>query len=218
MEFFRNLFQKSAVLEPLQVGEADFPSGQIVLADPLAYLGSEYETCLTRKIPAGKYPIEIAFLHSPIAGLRVAAARLAVSPNHAVRYEIAMPEGKGTEDYGKPGIFTFFGVDTGFACITDAKIAEEYDAFFTEWQKENPGLNKYKDYFAALFREYSEANPKAPNGSDNFLLWQLPKTNLNLVMFSSGMGDGIYSGYWGLDERDEITELVIPFMNPAFFT
>ncbi len=213
VEFFRGLFQKSTVLEPFRVGEADFPSGQIVLADPLAYLGSEYETCLARKIPAGKYPVEIAFLHSPIAGRRVAAARLVISANHAVRYEIAMPEGKGTEDYGKPGVLTFFGVDTGLACITDRKIAEEYDTFFTTWQTEHPRQNKYDDYFAALFRE----NSNGQNTPGSFLLWQLPKTNYNLVMFSSGMGDGIYSGYWGLDERDEAVELIIPFMNPSLF-
>lgn len=216
-EFFESLFQKTPVLEPFQIGEADFPSGRIVLADPLAYLGSEYETCLARRIPAGKYPIEISFLHSPIAGRRIAAARLVANPNPVVRYEVAMPEGKTWEDYGKPGVFTFFGVDTGLACITDLTTAGEYNAFFTKWQQEHPRQNKYDDYFADLFREYSKANPKGPNDPGDFLLCQLPGTNHSLILFSSGMGDGIYSGYWGLDENGEVAELVIPFLNPAYF-
>ena len=33
----------------------------------------------------------------------------------------------------------------------------------------------------------------------------------------SGMGDGIYSAYWGLDSDGEVTELIMPFMNPEFF-
>lgn len=216
-EFFRSLFQTSTASEPFKIGDADFPSGRIVLADPLAYLGSEYETCLARKIPAGKYPIEISFLHSPIAGRRVAAARLIVNHNPVIRYEVAMPEGKTSDDYGKPGVFTFFGVDTGLACITDIQTSREYSAFFTKWQKAHPGQNKYDDYFADLFREYSKINPKAPNDPGDFLLWQLPETKNNLILFSSGMGDGIYSGYWGLDENGEAAELVIPFMNPAYF-
>ncbi len=36
-------------------------------------------------------------------------------------------------------------------------------------------------------------------------------------MFESGLGDGIYRWYWGLDSDGEITQLVIPFMNPAYF-
>ena len=36
-------------------------------------------------------------------------------------------------------------------------------------------------------------------------------------MFTSGLGDGIYSGYWGLDVDGNAAELVIPFMNPEFF-
>ena len=38
-EFFRGLFEKDDLLEPFVIGEADFPSGEIVLADPLVYLG-----------------------------------------------------------------------------------------------------------------------------------------------------------------------------------
>lgn len=38
-----------------------------------------------------------------------------------------------------------------------------------------------------------------------------------MVMFASGMGDGIYSGYWGLDEKGEPVCLVALFMNPEYF-
>ena len=216
-EMFRNLFTESPKIRIVRAGEADFPTGEVVLADPLAYLGSQYETVLDRKIPAGSYPVELSVCLSRIAGLRIAAARLPISRKEAVQYEIAMPKGKKPEDLGKPGVFTFFGVDTGLACIADGKVSEENRLFFDKWMKENPGKNKYTDYFAALFQESFEANPEFQNEGGSFLEWSLPGSGLRTVLFSSGMGDGIYSGYWGLDAEGEIACLVALFMNPEYF-
>ena len=216
-EFFQGLFQTGGQLETFIPGNADFPTGEVVLADPLAYLGGEYATYLDRKVPAGSYPLELAVLHSELAGLRIAAARLIVSDSPAVRYEIAMPKDKKPEELGQPGVWTLFGVDTGLACCTDVKIGEEYRDFFAQWHKENPGKNRYDDYFAALFEESRRKFPHVQNQGGSFLSWQLPRTGHHVIMFASGMGDGIYSAYWGLDSDGEVTELIMPFMNPEFF-
>ena len=217
LEFFQSLFTKSDKMDVFTAGMTDFPTGEVVLADPLAYLGSRYETVLDRKIPAGSYPVELSICRSKIAGLRIAAARLVISDKPAVRYETAMPKGKGIEDFGKPGVFTFFGVDTGLACFADAKTSEEYRMFFENWLRENPGKNKYTDYFGALFQESFKAHPEVQNPGGSFLEWKMPETGQRIVMFASGMGDGIYSGYWGLDADGEAACLVTPFMNPEYF-
>lgn len=216
-DFFRMLFTESSKLKIIRAGEADFPTGEVVLADPLAYLGSKYETALERGIPAGSYSVELSVCLSRIAGLRFAAARLLISSKQPARYEIAMPRGKNIEDLGKPGVFTFFGVDTGLACFADGKISEENRQFFEKWEKENPGKNKYTDYFAALFQKSYETDPKFQNQGGSFLEWKLPNTGHRTVLFSSGMGDGVYSGYWGLDEEGETACLVTLFMNPEYF-
>lgn len=217
LSFFQELFQKNALTEPFVLGQADFPTGEIVLADPLAYLGGKYETCLDRRIPAGRYPVTLSILRSPLVGLRVAAAKVTVGEGPAVRYEIAMPKGYRIEDLGKPRVWTFFGVDTGLACITDQALSEAYASFMGKWQAEHPGQNKFTDYFAPLFENsYQEApQVQAPGGS--FLLWTLPDPAYQMPLFSSGMGDGIFSAYWGLDESGAPVELVVPFMNPSFF-
>ena len=54
------------------------------------------------------------------AGLRIAAARLRFSEKPAVSYELAMPKGKKPEELEKPGVWTFFGVDTGLGCFANA--------------------------------------------------------------------------------------------------
>lgn len=217
LAFFRQLFTESDKIRVLRAGEADFPTGEVVLADPLAYLGSQYETVLEKKIPAGSYPVELSVCLSEIAGPRVAAARLSLGGKQAVRYEIAMPEGHKPEDLGKPGVFSFFGVDTGLACFADKMLSEENRTFFEKWEKENPGKNKYTDYFAFLFQKSREACPELQNLCCSFLEWSLPESGQRAALFSSGMGDGVYSGYWGLDEKGEAVCLTVVFLNPEFF-
>lgn len=215
-EFFRELFTPDHRRENFVVGEADFPTGEIVLADPLVYLGTEYMVTLERRIPAGSYPVELAVCHSEIAGTRIVGARLIISGEEAVRHEIAMPKGSEIGSMGEPGVWAFFGVDGGMACFSDTEAAEKYRSFSKDWQSKNPGKNPYLDYFAPLFQESSEKYPQVQREGGDFLQWQIPGTDCRLVMFTSGMGDGIYSGYWGMDAKGEAAELVIPFINPAY--
>lgn len=217
LEFFQMLFTGSGETEVISAGTTDFPTGEVVLADPMAYLGSKYETVLDRRIPPGSYPVELSVFRSRIAGLRIAAARLMVCDRPPVRYELAMPKGKKIEDLGKPGVWTFFGVDAGLASFADSRTSSDYRNFLENWQKENPGKNKYLDYFAPLFRKSYEANPEVQTPDGNFIEWRLPETGQRIVFFTSGMGDGMYSGYWGLDENGETVCLVAPFMNPELF-
>ena len=118
ISFFQNLFCKTEKMEIITVGEVDFPTGNVILADPMVYLGNEkYQTALEKQIPKGSYDVELAMIRSAMAGVRVAAARLKISNQIALRYEIAMPKGFELADLQKPGVFSFFGVDAGLACL-----------------------------------------------------------------------------------------------------
>lgn len=215
--FFQNLFCETEKLKLVTIGQVDFPTGRVVLADPLAYLGNtKYQTVLEKCIPEGNYDVELSMMHSHLVGIKVAAARLKITSEHSVRYELAMPKGFTRMDFNKPGVFSFFGVDTGLACFADESLAEKYTEFLNLWQKENPNKNIYRDYFSLFFQE-SNRDPNLQTEYGNFLLWNLPTDNKRIAMFSSGMGDGIYSAYWGFDKNNEITELIVPFLNPEYF-
>ena len=86
--------------------------------------------------------------------------------------------------------------------------------FFEKWERKN----KYADYFAALFQESMRKNPEFQSQEGSFLEWKLPESGLRTVLFSSGMGDGVYSGYWGMDEAGEAVCLTVLFMNPGFYS
>ena len=218
IRFFQNLFLETKKLKLVNIGQADFPTGRIVLADTLAYLGnSKYQTVLEKCIPEGSYDVELSIIYSDFVGIKAAASRLKISNEHSVKYELAMPKGYNIEDLNKPGVFSFFGVGTGLTCFADESFAEDYAEFSNVWHKENPNKNIYTDYFSKLFKESNKKCSDIQADYGNLLIWTLPKNNKRIAMFSSGTGDGIYSSYWGFDKNNEIAELIVPFMNLEYF-
>ncbi len=212
--FFEMLFTEAEDIKLINIGKTDFPTGEVVLADPIAYLGTKYQTVLEQKLPIGSYDIELARGNFPMAGLRTIAARIIVNNNKAVRYELALPKGSGEED--KENALSVFGVDTGLASFSDLFTADTYYSFRADWHSNNPDKNIYNDYFGEKFSETQRKYPELGQRGD-FIEWTLPNTSLKMTLFSSGMGDGIYTGYFGYDENNEVCQLVVPFMNPEFF-
>ena len=188
------LFTKSDKITLFTVGDVDFPTGQVIIADPLCYLHSEENRkILDRTIPIGKYEVELAILNSKTISKRVVGAKLKIKNDKIIRYE---------QTQNKSSSFNGFGVDTGLASFCDATVAEEYTKFWYDWIKNNPNKNHYNDYFSKFFQ------------GKQFIHWEIPGTNNKIAMFETGFGDGYYMSLYGFNEKDEICELVIPFINP----
>ena len=182
-EFIENLFTESNRISLHTVGEVDFPTGQVIIADPLCYLHSEENRkILDRTIPIGKYEVELAILNSKTISKRVVGARLKIKNDKIIRYE---------QTQNKSSSFNGFGVDAGLASFCDASVAEEYTKFYSN-----------NDYFIKLLQ------------GKQFIDWEIPGTNHKIAMFETGFGDGYYMSLYGLNEKDEVCELVIPFINP----
>ncbi len=43
--------------------------------------------------------------------------------------------------------------------------------------------------------------------------WAIPETELNIPIFASGWGDGVYPVYFGYDDSDEICGVYILFID-----
>ena len=182
-EFIENLFTESDRISLDTIGEVDFPTGQVIIADPLCYLHSEENRkILDRTIPIGKYEVELAILNSKTISKRVAGARLKIKNDKIIRYE---------QTQNKSSNLNGFGVDAGLASFCDVTVAEEYAKFYSN-----------NDYFIKLLQ------------GKQFIDWEIPGTNHKIAMFETGFGDGYYMSLYGLNEKDEVCELVIPFINP----
>ena len=182
-EFIENLFTESDRISLHTIGEVDFPTGQVIIADPLCYLHSEENRkILDRTIPIGKYEVELAILNSKTISKRVAGARLKIKNDKIICYE---------QTQNKSSKLNGFGVDAGLASFCDVTVAEEYTKFYSN-----------NDYFIKLLQ------------GKQFIHWEIPGTNHKIAMFETGFGDGYYMSLYGLNEKDEVCELVIPFINP----
>lgn len=221
-ELVKYIFEDTEDLRQYTMGKCEFRSGRIITADPLCYLQDPKRVLVKAKsIEPGTYPVQAAVMDSPLAGLRIVGARLKVNDNAAVRYELANCEKENTEikskELNRETTFAGFPVECGMACFCDVLSAQSYWRFLSGWYKEHEDGNIYDDYFAELFAESYRNNPDVQREGGDLLMWSNPLDGSVIPMFASGMGDGYYTDYWGIDASGGICELVIVFMNPEFF-
>ncbi|ERI11754.1 DUF4241 domain-containing protein [Aneurinibacillus aneurinilyticus] len=204
----------SKQLAVMDIGPCSIPTGQILVRDPLYYLGNIEEQPYFQTVPAGIYPTEVCVVKQDEEGdcARYAAVRLRFVDVPAVRFEEALV---GNEDLLEMGDDEFFGfnVDAGLACICDKRVHQAFCDFVGQWHKEHPGDNLYDDYFANLFAESFRQNPEYQRDGGDWLNWQIPDTEYHLPIFQSGFGDGAYPVYWGYDEKGEICQMIIQFID-----
>ncbi|MDE6618947.1 MAG: DUF4241 domain-containing protein [Lachnospiraceae bacterium] len=213
VELVQYVFGDTKDLRQYTMGVCSFPSGRILTADPLCYLQSPKDVLIkAKRIAPGAYPVQLAIMDCDMAGIRIVGARLKISDKEAVSYELANCE---KEDHKTT--FAGFPVECGMACFCDEQAARSYWRFLDGWYREHQGGNIYDDYFAALFAQSYQENPEVQREGGDLLMWSNPLDGSVIPMFASGMGDGYYTDYWGVDAAGALCELVIIFMNPRLF-
>ncbi len=216
VDFVKSIFGTSSNLKQFTMGECEFKTGKVITADPLYYLKNLKEFFIKEKsIAPGKYPVQIAVMDSDMAGLRIVGARLKVKEKEAVQYELAkcLAEKNGQLMTTYAG----FPVECGMGCFCDEQAATSYRNFLSTWYQEHENGNIYTDYFAQLFEESYQKEPTYQRKGGDLLLWNNPLDHSQIAMFASGLGDGYYTDFWGIDETGNICELIVIFLNPELF-
>jgi hypothetical protein len=176
------------------VGEIRLPSGRAVVCDPFRCTDAP---TLARRVPAGLYGVEVRTVSTASWGCRVALARLVIRPRaHAARLQRA--ELDGAED----GTC----VESGVACFL---AAEAREAFGTELRAFY--AREEAKYLDVLGRDFTPERSESCAGDGRWVLHRLRATDLDVAMFSSGLGDGAHETFWAQDERGDIAALVTDF-------
>jgi len=195
---FNDYFDKNSKhgikLRTVSIAELNIKSGHIVACDPF-YAGEEFTLPFDKQVKPGKYKIRLCFGNFKNWGERVAFAQLKFSDFKPVKWELAKTISKNKEPE------TFYGVDAGLGCFADLETANLFNKIMNKFYKEHPKGNYYDDILAHEFKNHEDWINHYPEQNNN----------LNIVMFSSGFGDGIYSSYWGLDAKGKIVCLVTDF-------
>lgn len=201
----------------LPMGEVHFPTGEILVRDPLVYLHKE-EQPYFQKVPTGKFPLETLVIEIEEDHYRYMVSRVKFSENKVVRYENAMKGDENLDDEFVQGESFFgFNVDAGLATIVDVKTRDAYSDFEKSWfqAQENPKeSNIYDDFFAKEFKKSYQENPQFQREGGDWINFAIPNTDLSVPMIQSGWGDGQYPVYFGYDENNAVCEVVIEFIPP----
>ncbi len=193
--------------------EVEFPTGMLAAADPLCYLPDPASiSWFHDTVLPGKYTIVVSVVNTASFGTRVSGMKLQISGRPCVSYVPA--ESYFREENARKDV-RGFPVETGMASFCDRKTVEAYQKWFRQWRAEHPDGNFYNDHLARLFRESYEKYPGLQREGGDFIQYTVPGTALSFVMAASGLGDGWYSVFRGIDADGETAEFVMLFIDPA---
>ena len=179
------------LIERREIGRLRLPSGRVVGADAMV------EPTLPpfdRAVEPGDYPVQLAIAHFRKGGdQRIAAAWLVFSSNAIARW---VPTALDATARRRPraGEPAAYGVDSGTGSFLSPEAAASMTAQLTDRFAEHIAEQMHATYVHT--REWA--------------MVELPG-QLNLALFSSGLGDGAYASYWGLDANDHPVVLLTDF-------
>lgn len=203
----KNKIFDAVEIETLEIGNLNLPSGKIVICDPLVYSDSKP---LLKTVTPGKYPMRIYVAKTKDSGERYALAQLEFSKKKAIKWVLAIKENENIQELEHDDSYFGFPVDAGLASFFDYKTGIEYQKFESDFEKRNPNSNIYDDFFEVEFKKNSK-NKNNPDEIGDWINFTFPNTELNIPMFQSGYGDGLYPAYWGIDDQGNVTSLVVDF-------
>ncbi|MEI0518407.1 DUF4241 domain-containing protein [Brachyspira murdochii] len=205
---FRDKKFKDTKLDILEVGEINITSGKIIACDPLAYLYDDIEPFI-QTVKPDKYKVSLLIIEEEE---RIAIAKISFSNNEPKTYELAVT---GEEDLSDIEEGEFFGypVDAGMGCVCDYETALKYLEYEKELEEKGDFDNRYDDLFSDLLEDNAKKNPKYQSEYGDWLNWNVPESDSNIVLFSSGYGDGYYPSYFAYDENNDICAFYTVFID-----
>ncbi|RYJ40466.1 DUF4241 domain-containing protein [Flavobacterium beibuense] len=216
-EFEYNLDDDMGMQElvEIHVGDLNLPTGKIIASDPFFTYD---QRPFKRSVLPDKYPVYIYMAQIDEEHYRVAYAKIKFRTEEASKWVLAVTDDITKDELNELGEDEFFGfpVDSGLACFLDEETNAQLNAKMDALLEKDPESNYYDEVLSEEFKAYSSKNKFSRSLGD----WNDHRpdkdSDNNVIMFSSGWGDGYYPSYWGLNENGDNVELVIDFLINEF--
>lgn len=172
-------------------GRLRMTSGRIKACDPLVNIG---RPPFAVEVPNGQFPVRLALVEGGIDRGRVAFARVDFSSEPVTRWEMALV---GGQDVATLKADEFFGypVDAGIGSFVDAETATVADRQMSADENLAEGW-------------IDQGDRKTP---PTFYL-DVAIGPGNIIMFTSGWGDGVYASWFGYDAQGRVAALLTDFL------
>ncbi|MFG3642562.1 DUF4241 domain-containing protein [Micromonospora sp. NPDC047762] len=183
------------VIKAHPAGTVTLPSGQVVGCDPL--IAPDTAAPFTVTVTPGRYRLAawVATIHQSGSGSqdRTAALQLVVRDRPTVRWELALTDGQEPVDLGADGFFGY-PVDAGVGTLAEVVAVRA----LARWE-----VDPVDEVFIPA------QVPPAPAAVDAIVD---EATGANVIIVSSGWGDGIYPTFIGFGADGEVTSYVTDFL------
>lgn len=190
-----------------QIGELVLTSGRIIACDPLIVPDTRY--FLKKTLKPGRYPIIVSVADfQPVDNARFACARLRISDETTVRWEVALINDPAADATAE---LTAYGVDAGTGCFMDCDAAEVIEGLVS-LEVKYPEKDEFEMFCERVIEEMERNSFGAHSLTAGWANMRVSKdTEANIIAFSSGWGDGGYASFWGYDASGDLTSLVTDF-------
>lgn len=169
---------ENATIDTLEIGKVNFPTGKILVCDPLIELEDALPYIQT--VPEGKYPVTISVMVSEEFGNRYACTKVKINEIKPAYYDLAVVGNEDLDEELDEGEYFGFIVDAGMGCIFDLKTQEAFRAYWNKRCEEEDDIDPYNDLFCDLLDENYKKYPKYQRDCGDWLNWTIPETNLNI--------------------------------------
>jgi hypothetical protein len=173
---------KELLFKRKKIAELIVSSSQICACDPLV---CPETASFTQKAPTGTFPVYLSIAHIG-TDQRVGFAALIFSQSPVVCWEMAVLPKQDASKL-KPGDIYGYGVDSGTGCFMDSLSAAQL----------NSRMQGEEAYYEVITDELDKTQINTWAWANIALSINPPA---NLVVFSTGYGDGMYASYFGLGE------------------
>ena len=190
---------KTVTLSWKTIGTLKSPTGQIYASDPTG-IAIENDPFF-QTVPPGEYEVRICIAEFENKDTRIVLAKLVTSSAAPVSWKLALTE---TQDPGglTEGQFYGYGVDGGTGCFLDAASLQLVNTLLdTDFPDGTMG-------FELLTKALEETYESTRSWAD----YALDESGQNIIMFSTGWGDGTYPTYIGYDATGTVTSFVTDFL------
>jgi Protein of unknown function (DUF4241) len=173
----------------ITIGKIKISSGRIIACDPLHV--DEYGKPFTQLFPTGEFPVQLAITHLD-GDESIAFARISFSDEPVERWQFALQAGQPARNVGDEDI-QGFAADAGIGIFVDEEASKKLDR------------NRLTDTDTEMYQEMKKHQHKN---------WRYAMYNFgthNLAAFTTGLGDGYFASYIGLDANGKPCRLVTDF-------
>lgn len=179
-------------VQQLDAGTLSVPSGRIAACDGFVCIDVQ---AFERGVTPGRYPVVLTLALLPKGPPLLALATTRFSNSPPTNWEMATCPGQFMRDL-KSGEFFGYPVDSGVGCFASPEALALIAG--------DPAGDALFERITSRMRENAKNGPEWANV-------ELHAGECNAVLFSSGLGDGVYGSHWGLNDAGDVVCLTTDF-------